>query len=135
MELLCYSDFSLGLHQKVNGRRVPISGAIEVTRRCNNRCIHCYNNLPMGDQEALLDELTYDEYCRILDEITEAGCLWLLFTGGEIFLRKDFLDIYMYVKKKGLLITLFTNGTLLTPEIADYLVQWSKKCPISKKSN
>jgi radical SAM protein with 4Fe4S-binding SPASM domain len=48
----------------------------------------------------------------------------LLFTGGEIFVRKDFLDIYTYAKQKGLLITLFTNGTLITPEIADCLVQY-----------
>lgn len=103
---------------------MPISGAIEVTRRCNNQCIHCYNNLPTGDRDALLNELTYDEQCRIIDEMVEAGCSWLLYTGGEIFLRKDFLDIYTYAKKKGLLITLFTNGTLITPEIADYLAEW-----------
>jgi len=78
----------------------------------------------MGDQEARLNELTYEEHCRIIDEIAGAGCLWLLYTGGEIFARKDFLDIYTYAKKKGFLITLFTNGTLLTPEIADYLVNW-----------
>lgn len=124
MQTVRYADFSLGLHQKVQGRRVPIGGAIEVTRRCTNQCVHCYNNLPLGDQETLLNELTYDEHCRILDEITEAGCLWLLYTGGEIFVRKDFLDIYIYAKKKGLLITLFTNGTLLTPEIADCLAEW-----------
>jgi radical SAM protein with 4Fe4S-binding SPASM domain len=76
----------------------------------------------MGDQGARLSELTYEEHCRILDEVTEAGCFWLLFTGGEIFARKDFLDIYTYAKKKGLLITLFTNGTLISPKIADYLV-------------
>jgi radical SAM protein with 4Fe4S-binding SPASM domain len=78
----------------------------------------------MGDKEARLQELTYEEHCRILDEITEAGCLWLLYTGGEIFVRKDFLDIYTYAKKKGLLITLFTNGTLITSEVADYLAKW-----------
>ena len=56
--------------------------------------------------------------------LADAGCLWLLFTGGEIFARRDFLDIYTYAKKKGFLITLFTNGTLITPRIADYLVVW-----------
>jgi radical SAM protein with 4Fe4S-binding SPASM domain len=60
----------------------------------------------------------------MIDEIGEAGCLWLLYTGGEIFVRKDFIDIYTYAKKKGLLITLFTNGILVTPEIADYLAEW-----------
>ena len=78
----------------------------------------------MGDREARSGELSYEEHCRIVDEITEAGCFWLLYTGGEIFARKDFLDIYTYAKQKGLLITLFTNGTLITPEIADYLVEW-----------
>jgi radical SAM protein with 4Fe4S-binding SPASM domain len=78
----------------------------------------------MGNQEARAREMTYEEHCRILDEIAEAGCLWLLFTGGEIFARKDFLDIYTYAKQKGFLITLFTNGIFLTPQIADYLVEW-----------
>jgi radical SAM protein with 4Fe4S-binding SPASM domain len=52
------------------------------------------------------------------------GCFWLLYTGGEIFARKDFLEIYTYAKKQGFLITLFTNGTLITEKIADYLVEW-----------
>ena len=63
------------------------------------------------------------EHIRILDEIAAAGCLWILFTGGEIFARKNFLDIYTHAKQKGFLISLFTNGTLITPEIADYLVK------------
>jgi radical SAM protein with 4Fe4S-binding SPASM domain len=103
-------------------------GSIEVTRRCPLNCVHCYNNLTMGDQEARLNELTYQEHCRILDEITEAGCLWLLYTGGEIFARKDFLEIYTYAKQKGLIIVLFTNGTLITPTVADYLAEWRPFC-------
>jgi len=124
MDTLSYGEFSLALHQKVADQRVPIAGAIEVTRRCPLRCVHCYNNLPLGDQEAARNELTYEEHCRIVDEISDAGCLWLLYTGGEIFLRRDFLDIYTYAKKKGLIVSLFTNGVLLTPEVADRLVEW-----------
>ena len=88
------------------------------------QCAHCYNNLPLDDCAAQLRELNFREHCRILDEISEAGCLWILYTGGEIFARKDFLDIYAYAKKKGLLITLFTNGTLITEQVADYLAEW-----------
>lgn len=124
MKRLSYAQFSLGLHQRLVPHRIPLTGAIEVTRRCPLECAHCYNNLPMGDQEARLSELTYEEHCRLLDEITEAGCLWLLYTGGEIFARKDFLNIYAYAKQKGLFITLFTNGTLITPKIADFLADW-----------
>jgi len=78
----------------------------------------------MRDPISERNELTYQEHCRILDEITDAGCLWLLFTGGEILARRDFLDIYTYAKQKGLLITLFTNGVLVTERIADTLAEW-----------
>jgi len=124
MENLRYADFSLGLHRRISTRRVPVSGSVEVTRRCPSNCVHCYNNLPLGDPEARRRELTFEEHCRILNALAEAGCLWLLFTGGEIFARKDFLDIYTYAKNKGFLLTLFTNGTLITPKIADYLAVW-----------
>ncbi|MGD0500599.1 MAG: radical SAM protein [Bryobacteraceae bacterium] len=119
-----YQDFSLRLHNEMVTQRVAANASIEVTRRCPLECVHCYNNLPMGDLEAKRGELTYEEHCRILDEMAEAGCLWLLYTGGEIFARKDFLDIYTYAKKKGFIVSLFTNGNLITPKIADYLAEW-----------
>src|ERR1044071_182588 len=97
---------------------------IEVTRRCPLECAHCYNNLPMSDRAARRSELTYEEHCRILDELAEAGTLWLLFTGGGNFGAPAFLDIYTYAKKKGFLITLYTNGTLITEKLADYLSDW-----------
>jgi len=123
MQSLPYSQFSQGLLEKFGRKRVPLAGTIEVTRRCPMNCVHCYNNLPLND-DTRSDELTYEEHCRILDQITEAGCFWLLYTGGEIFARPDFLDTYTYAKRKGILITLFTNGTLITPEIADHLAEW-----------
>lgn len=119
-----YGDWSLGIHQRLSSKRIPFSGSIEVTRRCNNQCLHCYNNLSIGDTKAREKELTVHEYRRIIDEIVDAGCLWLLLTGGEIFIRKDFFDIYSYARHKGLLITLFTNGTLISSEIADQLTQF-----------
>jgi radical SAM protein with 4Fe4S-binding SPASM domain len=122
--LSSYTQFSRRFNESVHKQRIAAIGAIEVTRRCPLECVHCYNNVPMGDPAARGGELTYKEHCRILDEITGAGCLYLLYTGGEIFVRRDFLDIYTYAKRKGLLITLFTNGTLISPKIADYLVEW-----------
>jgi radical SAM protein with 4Fe4S-binding SPASM domain len=123
MEEQTYGDWSLGVHQRLANKRVPIGGSIELTQRCNNQCLHCYNNLAAGDKTALENELSLDEHCRIIDEIAGFGCLWLLLTGGEIFLRQDFLEIYTHAKQKGLLITLFTNGTLITAAIADYLAK------------
>jgi radical SAM protein with 4Fe4S-binding SPASM domain len=124
LDQLSYGAFSEGLHQKQAGQRAPAQVSIEVTRRCPLECQHCYNNLPMGDQDARSREMTTEEHFRMLDELVEMGCFWLLYTGGEIFARKDFLEIYTYAKKKGFLITLFTNGTLINEKIADYLVEW-----------
>jgi radical SAM protein with 4Fe4S-binding SPASM domain len=78
----------------------------------------------MADQEARSRELNKEEHFRLLDDLANLGCLWLLYTGGEIFARKDFLEIYTYAKQKGFLITLFTNGTLITERVADHLQQW-----------
>ncbi len=124
MEQLSYGAFSADLHQRQAGERVPLQVSIEVTRRCPLECLHCYNNLPMGDVEARQRELTKEEHFKMLDELVEMGCFWILYTGGEIFARKDFLEIYTYAKKKGFLITLFTNGTIINEQIADYLVEW-----------
>jgi radical SAM protein with 4Fe4S-binding SPASM domain len=112
------------LHQRQSGKRVPTQVSIEVTRRCPLECQHCYNNLPMGDQAARSREMTTEEHFKMLDELVEMSCFWLIYTGGEIFARKDFLDIYTHAKKKGFLITLFTNGTMITEKIADYLAEW-----------
>ena len=124
MEQLSYGEFSADLHKRQGGERVPLQVSIEVTRRCPLECLHCYNNLPMGDLDAKQREMTKEEHFRVLDELVEMGCFWLLYTGGEIFARKDFLEIYTYAKKKGFLITLFTNGTIINEQIADYLKEW-----------
>ena len=113
---ISYREFSETIHSKVGEKRIPLNGSIEVTLRCNLRCLHCYCSYNSQKKE-----LSYKDFCRIFDEIADMGCLWLLITGGEPLLREDFLKIYTYAKKKGFIITLFTNATLLTPSIVDYL--------------
>jgi radical SAM protein with 4Fe4S-binding SPASM domain len=124
LEQVSYGAFSADVHQHYSGQRIPLQVSIEVTRRCPLECLHCYNNLPMGDLDAKGRELTKEEHFCVLDELVEMGCFWILYTGGEVFARKDFLEIYTYAKKKGFLITLFTNGILINEQIADYLKQW-----------
>lgn len=119
-----YGEFSKQLYTKVAKQRIPISGTIEITHRCNLDCIHCYCNLPISDKKAAQQELNYEEICDIINQVAQEGCLWLCFTGGEPLIRKDFIDIYAYAKNKGFIVTLFTNGTLITPEIANYLKRW-----------
>ena len=124
LQTATYGEFSTLIHKRQQGRRVPAEVSIEITHRCPLECQHCYNNLPMNDSQARRQEMTFAEHVRLLDELAGLGCLWILYTGGEPFVRKDFLDIYTEAKKRGFLITLFTNGTLITPRIADHLAEY-----------
>lgn len=100
--------------------RYPFNCQWELTCRCNLKCVMCYTD-PFNTPEKIRQELATEEILRILEEIREAGCLEVTFTGGEPFLRRDFLDIYTAAVNKGFLVTIFTNGTLITPAIADHL--------------
>ena len=104
--------------------RLPLMGSFELTYRCNLDCVQCYCNLPPHDQKARSQELSLAEIRDIIDQVAEEGCLWLLLTGGEPLLRPDFLEVYAYAKRAGMLVTLFTNGTLVNAEVADYLAEW-----------
>ncbi len=101
-------------------QRLPVSASLEVTFRCNLRCAHCYQEHTSPARLAA-GELSLAEIQDILDQAAAEGCLWLLLTGGEPFMRSDFLDIYAYAKRKGFVVTLFTNGTLITDRVADFL--------------
>jgi radical SAM protein with 4Fe4S-binding SPASM domain len=101
------------LWEKLKARRVPLSFDLEVTARCNNDCRHCYINLPAGDRGARAAELTIEEIDRIAGQAVDLGAVWCLLTGGEPMLRPDFADIYRLLKRKGLLVSVFTNATLI----------------------
>lgn len=92
---------------------------IELTERCPNNCLHCCINLPADDMDAKKRELSTAEIKNILKETLSLGCLSVRFTGGEPLLREDFEELYIFARKLGLKILLFTNATLLTPRLAD----------------
>ncbi len=94
---------------------------MELTERCNNNCIHCYINLP-ADSPAREREMTASEIKAILAEAAGLGCLTVRFTGGEPLLRKDFEEIYLFARRLGMKVMLFTNGCLITPHLADLFV-------------
>ncbi len=105
-----------GLWDKMAAGRSVFSFDLEATARCNLDCRHCYINLPAGDRTARRRELTVEEIGRIGGEAAALGAVWCLITGGEPLLRKDFFDVYTALLGRGLLLSLFTNATLVTDE-------------------
>lgn len=91
---------------------------IELTERCNNNCVHCYINLLKDDLKAKQRELSTQDLKDILKEAVSLGCLAVRFTGGEPLLREDFEELYIYARKLGLKVLIFTNATLITPHLA-----------------
>ncbi len=92
---------------------------LEITARCNNGCRHCYINLPAGDAAAQASELTAGEMLAIGREAAGMGAMWCLLTGGEPLLREDFAELYLGLKRLGLLVSVFTNACLITPAHVD----------------
>lgn len=101
------------LWDKLKAKRTPLSFDLELTARCNNDCRHCYINLPAGDAAAKAAELTTTEILSIARQAVDMGAMWCLLTGGEPLLRGDFAQIYMGLKRLGLLVSVFTNATFI----------------------
>ena len=116
---LSYAEFGARMMRAGGATRVPLSGSIEITFKCNLRCVHCY----IADYSGR-NEMSTGEIKRILSEAAEEGCLWMLLTGGEVLCRSDFPDIYLHAKRLGFLLTVFSNGTLLDERIADLLAEY-----------
>ncbi len=99
------------IEQKILAKRVPLDSTIELTHRCPMDCKMCYlHDIPQ--------ELSTDELKNVLDQLAREGCLFLLLTGGEPFLRKDLMDILDYATAKGFMVMLKTTGILMTPQAA-----------------
>lgn len=104
------------------GRKLgtPLAGTFELTSGCNFNCGMCY----IHEKDAVPDasrELSAAQWLDIGKQAVDAGTLFLLLTGGEPLLRRDFAEIYSGLKRLGLMISINTNGSLLFGETATLL--------------
>ena len=99
--------------------RQPLQCLFELTPTCNLRCHFCYVAL----EPYAGPYLSTAAVCRVIDVLAEAGVLWLTLTGGEIFSRRDFAEIYRYARGRGMLVTLYTNATMVTEAHARLLAE------------
>ena len=88
---------------------------LELTFSCNLRCPHCY--ISKQDRQ----EMTTKEWKSLIFQLREANVANIVFTGGEIFTRKDALEIIEYASSLNFMIDIFTNGTLLKQETLNRL--------------
>ena len=94
-----------------------------VTRECNLTCKHCY--LEAGPGKAFRDEITPQEIASLIDAVASDGELTeVSVTGGEPLARKDIKEILNIILERGIHLNLETNGTLITPDIAQLLSEY-----------
>lgn len=106
----------LPLWRRLEGKHTPLGFELEMTARCNLDCRHCYVNMPANDARAAARELAAVEIQEIGRQAVELGALWCTLTGGEPLLRPDFAEIYLGLKRLGLLVSIYTNATLIREE-------------------
>ena len=100
--------------------RLPLEGTLDLTYRCNNNCRHCWVRLAPAAPERS-QELTFEEIRGIVDQARRLGAREWSISGGEPMLRPDFAEILDYLTRKSTTYGLNTNGTLITPKIAQLL--------------
>lgn len=89
-----------------------------VGRRCNLHCVHCYSD---SANRAYQGELSTEEGKALIDDLADFEVPVLLLSGGEPLLRPDIFELIGHARERGVRVTLSTNGTLITPEVAERL--------------
>ena len=118
-----YGSLARELHRRAAERRQPVNGTFELTERCNLTCRMCYVRQASGNAALREKELSAAAWLELARQAMDNGMVFLLLTGGEVFLRPDFFEIYTPLARLGLVLTLFTNGTLITDTVAQRLAE------------
>lgn len=119
------SRFTEYLHRKASITKTPISGAFELSPLCNMDCKMCYIKMSKEKQESIARLRTKEEWIELAQKAKEKGLLYLLLTGGEPFLVKDFKELYIELHKMGFCISINSNGTMIDEDV----IEWLKHYP------
>lgn len=116
-----WAEFNNVLSENAIKNGIPISAAFELTGRCNFSCKMCYVCHRPDDKTAVCNELSAREWIETGRQARDAGLFFLTLTGGEVFLRNDFFEIYKAFCEMGFRLTIYTNASLITREKARLL--------------
>ncbi|MDO8735922.1 MAG: radical SAM protein [Thermoleophilia bacterium] len=108
------NDMIAKVRRRLDGELIPSQVILELTHTCNLRCRHCY--LEFRHEER---ELGKADWMRVIDETVDLGVYFAGFTGGEVFMRSDFLEIARHARDRGIFFYIQTNGTFIDEYMAD----------------
>lgn len=117
-------DFSRILEKEAYERKIPLRGTFELTARCNFNCNMCYVHLTEEQISNIGRELTNEEWLEIARQARDAGMLYLTLTGGEVFVRPGFKELYIELSKMGFLIQILSNGYMIDENVMEWLREY-----------
>lgn len=113
--------------KKAYQSRVPLTAVFELLPLCNMRCDMCYVRVSEQEVRKHGGLLPVERWIRMAGELADAGALFILLTGGEPLLFPDFRQLYLELRKRGLIINLNTNATLLDEDWADFFGKYKPR--------
>jgi radical SAM protein with 4Fe4S-binding SPASM domain len=108
------------INARASKKNIPLSVLLELTWRCSQRCYFCYQK---HHSKKASGELTAQEWCRVLDQLSRAGTLYLTVSGGEPFMRRDIFGILEHARRLGFAVSIITCGSHLDPAAARRLAR------------
>ncbi len=108
-------------------RKSPINGSLELLPLCNLNCKMCYVRLSKSEMEAQGRLRTWEEWLDVARQMKANGVLFLLLTGGEPLMYPNFRELFVELKKMGMILTINTNGTLLDEDWAKFFAQYKPR--------
>lgn len=115
------------LHKKAELLKLPVSGTFELSPLCNLNCRMCYVRKEKR-QLTGYGLRSAEDWIKLGKEARDAGMLFLLLTGGEPFLYRDFPKLYQELSRMGLVISINSNGTLIGRQEVEWLKESPPKC-------
>nr|WP_294495608.1 radical SAM protein [uncultured Mediterraneibacter sp.] len=112
------------LCEKATINHVPINAILELTPLCNMNCDMCFVRLSQEEMKQKGRLRSTEEWISLGKEMQKAGTMFVLLTGGEPLLYPGFKEIYVALKKMGMILTLNTNGTLIDERWADFFAKY-----------
>jgi len=117
-------------NEKATTRGIPLSAHLDVTWRCNERCVHCYL------EHDAKGEMSTQEIKDVIRQLADMGTFFLSISGGEPLLRRDCFEILEYARSLRFQTKLKTNAVMIGPKEAAHLKKLSlEKVQISLYSN
>lgn len=95
----------------------PVTMTVELTHRCNHKCVYCYQSGPAKP------DLSVEQWRAVIDQLEAAGTLNIIFSGGEPLVYRGFRELAEYAGAGRFAISLLSNGSLIDRETAEMLAR------------